>query len=119
ITKGSLGSSKADSQQNEKSRRTDPKEIKKPPESPRHTNAAISESRQTAITNAVEKVSPAIVSITVTKVVKGQRRGFSDFYNRLFSIPLKREVNSMGSGFIISKGVLVVVNQDEAGEIAK
>lgn len=83
------------------------------------TQKDLNHSRQTAITNAVQKVSPAVVSITVTEVVQGRRRGFNEFYNRFFSVPVEREVSSMGSGFIISKNGLVVTNQHVAGKNAK
>lgn len=80
----------------------------------------INASRRTAITQAVQEVSPAVVSITVTEVVQGGRRlAFDEFYNRFFSVPTEREVSSMGSGFIISEDGLVVTNQHVANENAK
>src|SRR5699024_3888170 len=67
---------------------------------PEVQTAAINNSRQTAITQAIKNVSPAVVSITVTEMVQGGRRiGFDQFYNRFFSAPIEREVSSMGSGF--------------------
>ncbi len=82
-------------------------------------DAGINSSRKTAITQAVQNVSPAVVSITVTEVVQGGRRLGIDEFNRFFSVPIEREVSSMGSGFIISKDGLVVTNQHVANQNAK
>lgn len=81
-------------------------------------DSVINESRNNAITRAVQRVSPAVVSITVTEVVKGQRRVYDEFFNRFF-IPTEREYSSMGSGFIISEDGLVVTNEHVASENAK
>lgn len=81
-------------------------------------DSVISESRSNAITRAVQKVSPAVVSITVTEVMKAQRRVYDEFFNRFF-IPTEREYSSMGSGFIISEDGLVVTNQHVASTNAK
>src|SRR5690625_4254323 len=83
-------------QQQNKNRETpEQPEIKEPGAQ----TAVINNSRQTAITQAIKNVSPAVVSITVTEMVQGGRRiGFDQFYNRFFSAPIEREVSSMGSG---------------------
>ena len=67
----------------------------------------ITESRKTGITRAVEKASPAIVSITVTEIVEGRGNIQFDPYYGFFLAPSQREFKGMGSGFIISNDGLV------------
>lgn len=79
----------------------------------------IHQSRSNAITRAVEKAGPAIVSITVTDVERGYNRVMDPFFFRFFEMPTEREVNSIGSGFIISEDGLVVTNEHVASKSAK
>jgi serine protease Do len=76
-----------------------------------HSDKSISKSRKDAITRAVKKVSPAVVSITVTEQINEKQGFVNNFFNHFFVLPTQREYKSMGSGFIINKNGLVVTNQ--------
>lgn len=89
------------------------------PEEQTDATESIYRSRTNAITNAVEKASPAIVSITVTELQTGYTRSADPFFSFFFSRPVQREVQSMGSGFIISADGLIVTNEHVASESAK
>ena len=83
------------------------------------SNNNIDQSRSNAITNAVEKVSPAVVSITVTELVQGPRRiAINQFFEPFLAPGREREFSSIGSGFIISEDGLVVTNEHVADKNA-
>jgi len=83
-------------------------EAEQPPES-------INESRKNAIVMAAERVGRAVVSINVlqTQVVRRRNGLFpDDFWNEFFSPrSYKREVQSLGSGFILSDEGYIITNE--------
>jgi serine protease Do len=96
-------------------------------EAPAPTSASeVAPSRQTAITRAVEEVSPAIVSVSVEerrRVRDPRFAPYDDAYVQYFlrQSPYREErVRGTGSGFVISPDGYVVTNEHvvgEAGEI--
>ena len=71
------------------------------------------ESRQTAITRAIEKISPAIASINVVQSSEFDRSSiFNDpFFKNFFPYELHREqVKSSGSGVVVSPDGYIITN---------
>src|SRR5688500_9975406 len=70
--------------------------------------ASISDSRKTAITRAVERVAPAVVTIQTEQVERVQRDPlFEWFYGRSQT---QRVVPGLGSGFIVRSDGVIVTN---------
>lgn len=83
------------------------------------SNEDLSSHRQNAITRAVQKVTPAVVSVNVTKINRYVQRNpffndpfFRQFFPELFNDRIiEQPVESIGSGFFISEDGYVVTNE--------
>ena len=78
-----------------------------------HPQDSIYDSRHSAITRAIEKVSPAVASINVVRLREYTTNSLFDdpFFRQLFPYELHRErVKSTGSGVVISPDGYVITN---------
>jgi serine protease Do len=82
-----------------------------PADQPARATAAgtLDSSRSTAIVTAANRVAPAVVSVNVTRRERRVSRSMFDW----FFVPrgYEREVQGLGSGFIVSSSGVVITNQ--------
>lgn len=67
-------------------------------------------SRETAITQAIQKVSPAVVGVNVTKIRRYTTGPFNDPFFEYFFGRQYEEVPSVGSGFLVSEDGYIYTN---------
>lgn len=76
-------------------------------------NIKLDTSRRNSITEAVKLIEPAVVSVNVikTQIVRNNRNFFGDPFFGFFNMPpLKQQVQSIGSGVIISEEGYIATN---------
>ncbi|TSA23088.1 PDZ domain-containing protein [bacterium] len=77
-------------------------------------NEEVTLSRRNGITNAIEKVKPAVVSVNMIRTELVQTSPFNsfffDFYRGFLPRTYKREVQNLGSGVIISDDGYAITN---------
>jgi len=73
----------------------------------------IETTRQNAITNAIQKIEPAVVSVNVikTQVIRRRTNPFENpFFGFFNNSPYKREIKAIGSGVIVDKEGHLITN---------